>query len=336
MTESRKFASLLFAAACLLAATGRLHAAAASTDLRPDIQHLFDGGHYQDAVNALQPEALEEPQNASVQFWLGRSFYELRDYARSISSFERATAIESNNSEFHDWLGKACGRKAEETGRLSAFSALALARRTHREFETAVQLDRRNLEAQRDLIRFLLNAPGILGGGEERALQQIADLALVDSTEGDLARAEFFAVKKDFDRAGQQYQEILQSKPKRLGICLEAAEYYRDRGDGTGMQHAVDEATMLAPSDRLLEYYRGVARVLTKQDAPDAEKDLRAYLDNVPDSSEAPPHASAHEWLGRLYEDQKLNERAAAEYKAAIALDPRDKDLRDDLKRVEK
>ena len=40
--------------------------------------------------------------------------------------------------------------------------------------------------------------------------------------------------------------------------------------------------------------------------------------------------------LGRLYEDQKLNERATAEYKAAIALDPRDKDLRDDLKRVEK
>lgn len=334
MTVSRTFASLFLAAACLLAASGRSDAA--STSLRPDIQRLFDGGHYQDAVNALQPEAQEEPQNATVQFWLGRSFYELRDYARSISSFERATAIEATNSEFHDWLGKACGRKAEESSGFSAFSALSLARRTHREFETAVQLDRTNLEAQRDLIRFLLNAPGILGGGEDRALQQIADLALVDSTEGDLARAEFFAVKKDFDRANQQYQEILQSKPKRLGICLEAADYYGDRRDATGMQRAVDAASTLAPNDRLLEYYRGVALVLAKQEVPNAEKDLRAYIDNVPDSSEVPSHASAHGWLGRMYEDQKLNERAAAEYKAAIALNPRDKDLRDDLKRVQK
>jgi hypothetical protein len=43
-------------------------------------------------------------------------------------------------------------------------AALSLTRRTHHEFETAVRLNAKNVTGQRDLIAFMANAPGNLGG----------------------------------------------------------------------------------------------------------------------------------------------------------------------------
>jgi TolA-binding protein len=44
----------------------------------------------------------------------------------------------------------------------------------------------------------------------------------------------------------------------------------------------------------------------------------------------------AHEWLGRLHENQGEKESAVQEYKAALQLDPKNKSARESLKRVEK
>ena len=128
------------------------------------------------------------------------------------------------------------------------------------------------------------------------------------------------------------------SKPihRRIGVDFEIAEYYRDRGDGEHMEQAVAKAAALDPSDIRLNYYRGVALVITQQDAAKAEQLLRAYLDAAPDNSELPPRSSAREWLGRLYEEEHKLDSAAEQYQAGLALEPHNKTLREELKRVEK
>jgi tetratricopeptide (TPR) repeat protein len=45
--------------------------------------------------------------------------------------------------------------------------------------------------------------------------------------------------------------------------------------------------------------------------------------------------SSAHEWLGRMYEDQHRFDKAAEEYEAGLNLDPRNKTLRDALKHAQ-
>ncbi len=101
----------------------------------PDkIERLYDSGLYMQAVEALQTAVESNPHDASLHYWLGRCFYELRDYSHAMASLERAIALDPNRSEYHDWLGKACGLKAEETNRFIAFEGLSLAGRTHREF----------------------------------------------------------------------------------------------------------------------------------------------------------------------------------------------------------
>jgi tetratricopeptide (TPR) repeat protein len=307
--------------------------AAVENGLPPEHELLFNAGRYPELVRVLQAAVETQPQSAPLHYWLGRSYYELRDYSRAMSSLERATQLAPDRSEYFDWYGKACGRRAQE---VNPFSAFSLARKTHRAFQTAVRLAPTNVEAQRDLIRYLSNAPGFLGGGEQESLKQIEALSIVDSVDGRLARAEYFVTRKKLDQANAEYEKLLQTDIRRVGVHLEIAEYYRDRGDAARMQSVVDAAVRLAPYDSRLEYFRGVALILAKQNPEDAEKHLRAYLQAVPDSSQVPSHSSAREWLGKLYEAQGKLDQAAAEYQAALTLNPRSDELRKAVQRVRK
>ena len=320
-------ASLIIAPPCVNAAVRELPA---------DIERLYNGGLYRQAAEAITAAIQREPQESSLHYWLGRCFYELRDYNRAVSSLERAIALEPDRSDYHDWLGKSYGRKAEEASRFSPFSSISLAHKTRHEFETAVRLDVNNLEAQRDLIRYLMSAPGIVGGSEPAAEQRVHALSAVNPIEGELAQAELLASRKKFDEANQQYRKVLDLKPDRIGVYFEIAEYYRDRGDARQMSEAVEAGALLAPSDHRLDYYRGIALILGNRNQGEAEKDLHRYLDTVPDNDNVPSHSTTHEWLGKLYDKEGQLDRAAQEYRAALILDPRNKQASEALKALQK
>ena len=301
-----------------------------------DAQSLFDRGQYSQAADLLSAAIAKSPDAPQFHFLLGRSYFEMADYSRAITSLERAVELSNADSQYHDWLGKAYGLRAEETESFMFWSALSYARKAHHEFELSVQLDPHNLVAQRDLIQYLTNAPSFAGGGEDKALKQIDALAQVDPIEAQLAKAQYWVYKKNFEEADKVYQAILSAGPHRIGVFLEVADYYRDREYGAKMQGAVEGAMKLEPSDRRLSYYRGVSDVLNSQRPAEAEQLLRTYLGTMPENSEAPSHASAEEWLGRLFEQEGRSEEAAQEYKASLDLDPHNKSVREALRRVEK
>ena len=336
MRRKKLVGSILITIAALLAMCPARALPQGLEALPPDIKTLYDAGQYRRAAEALKAAIDRNPQAASLHYWLGRCLFEIRDFNHSISSLEDATKLDPGLSAYHDWLGRGFGRKADESSHSNMFSALSLARRTHQEFATAVRLDATNINAQRDLIAFMANAPGSLGGGEGNALAQIRVLSALDPLEGALALADLHAVKKKFEQANQEYQQILKSGPNCIGACLEAADYFRDRGDSEHMEQAVDVAAKIGPSDPRLSYYRGVVLVLEQKDSAAAEYDLRTYLNTVPDNSEVPAHSSAYEWLGKLYENEKKLDLAAEQYQAALSLDPQNKALREALKRVQK
>ena len=329
---AKGFLRALSIALVLLAAPLGSMAVPLDPELPPQYVQLRNSGRYEELAHELQIAIAGDPQSATLHYWLGRSYYELHDYNRAESSLERAAVLAPERSEFHDWLGKASGRKAEQA---NPFSAMGLARKAFHAFQTAVRLAPANIEAQRDLISYLLNAPGILGGGDDAALRQIQALSDVDPVEGMLSRAEYFASRKKYDQAAAEYEKILKNNIRRIGVRFEIADFYRDRGDGARMRAVVDAAASLDPNDPRLEYYRGVALVLDNDDPAAAESHLRTYLQRVPDSSQVPSHASAHFWLGRLQEAHGKTEQAAAEYRVALSIDPHNEQARKALDRLQ-
>jgi tetratricopeptide (TPR) repeat protein len=296
-----------------------------------EAQRAFSGGEYARAAALFKAAIEKDPSDPGPRHWLARCQYELRQYDEAAKSEERAVAIDPGRSEYHQWLGRALGGRAERAGWLTAF---VLARRVGAEFEHAVRLDPHNLRAQRDLIEFYGRAPGIVGGGQAKAWRQAEALAGIAPLEARLARAELWRDQARPDRAEAEYRLVLEARPGLPGPCLEVADFYEQRRDGPRMSEAVEAATAADRGDPQLAYYAGVAAFLLGGRDAEAERLLAKYLDTVPPRSDLPTPAAAREWLGRLYERGGQRAAAAREYQSALALDPDRKGAREALRRL--
>jgi tetratricopeptide (TPR) repeat protein len=298
-----------------------------------EAQHDYNAGRYNRAVDALNSAIAKSPDDASLHFLLGQSYYQLGEFPRASASFERAVQLTPNNSEYRDWLAKSYGRRAEESMFLSA---MTWARKTHREFEIAVELNPENFEARRDLIRYEMNAPGVVGGGDEKAVKHIDALEKIDPIQGQLARGEFFATKKRLPEADEVFAKIVDGNSDQVGVYFEVCDYYRDRPNAEKMGEAIEKAEQIDPNDRRLKFYKGVLLVMQKKSPSEAEMLLKTYIATVPDNSDLPPHAAALEWLGRLHESLGRFSEAAEEYRQSLTLDPHNKGVEEELKRVQR
>lgn len=302
----------------------------AANDVLTEAKQQFDAGHFSAAIDTLQPVIRAGSQDAAVYYWLGRCYFELKNYQQAINAGERSVKLAANNSEYQLWLARAYGRQAD-VGR-SVWMAL----RSKDSLEAAVQSDPNNVAARRDLAEFYIEAPWIVGGSKAKAREQIAAIVAVDPIQGALAQAEYDRKDGHPGRAETELKALLQEKLKTVGEYYEIADFFASHPDPTLEQEAIDGAASIAPSDPRLPYYRGVVLVLQNDKLNEAESYLKAYLARTPDRSDYPPHADARAWLGHVYEKQGKRMDAAQQYQIALQLDPRNQFARQSLTQLRK
>jgi tetratricopeptide (TPR) repeat protein len=198
-----------------------------------------------------------------------------------------------------------------------------------------VRLNPRNFPAQYDLIEFYVQAPGIVGGGEDKARRQVEALAALDEAEGHVARGKYWMNRKKPELAEQEYRQVLAAQPHRASPYLGVAEFYMQRKDAAKMEEALEAARRIEPSNRELSYFCGVVRVLAGNRLDEAEQCLKTYLATTPPRSDLPSNGDAQEWLGWLYEREGKCQQALEQYRQAIQLDPRSKSPREAARRLQ-
>jgi tetratricopeptide (TPR) repeat protein len=295
---------------------------------------LFDAGQFKEGETLLRAEISKTPSDPALHYWLGKCAFELYDDDLAYTSAEKAVEFDPKNSDYHYFLGTASGYKAEHS---NWFSGLSLARKAQHEFLTAVQLNPNNLEAQRDLISYYIAAPGIAGGGDEKAEVQITELDVAHPVPARLARMELFENRKKFTEATNEAKGVISVRPRLVKSYLEVAEYFVNREDPANIRAAVAAIPRGLPADYHVDYYVAVANVLAGENLPEAQKALDAYLVRQP-----PPRredhvtlGDVHSWLGRYYE--KLGQSAAAitECRAALKLEPKNRYAHECLRRID-
>jgi tetratricopeptide (TPR) repeat protein len=317
----------------LLAGTVGISATVKRSEAFETGRRAYENGDYGKAVLELQAAAAKEPQNGEIQLLLTKSYLELQERDAAIASAEKAVAIDPKSSVYHEWLGRAYGEKADHS---SMFTAPGLARKTHREFEIAVQLDDKNFAARQALIEFDCAAPGLVGGGEEKAKPEIEKLQSMDAAEWHYALGNCRRQKKDFADADREFKLALESHPKSAELIFDIGDYAVRRGQAERLMEVAALGAKVTPSDPRGMFYLAVGLILKNEKQEEAERLLREYLQKAPKRSGYPRYAVAHEWLGRLYENKGEKESAVKEYQAALQLDPKNKSARESLKRVEK
>jgi tetratricopeptide (TPR) repeat protein len=304
---------------------------AADGDLT-NAQRAYEASDYNKAIQILQDAAEKNPRDAEINLLLAKSHFELRQYDAAASNAEKALAIAPDNSVYHEWLGRSLGEKASLA---SWLSALSLAKKAQQEFETSIKLDAHNFSAYQALIEYDCAAPGIAGGGEEKAQPKIGELAAMDAGEGHYAAGNCRRQKKDYVAADAEFDKAL-ATAKSPSLIYDIGDYAAKRGQPDRLLTVVDAGQKAAPRDVREKFYRAAALILKKEKPEEADRLLREYLKTAPVRTSYPHPAAVHEWLGKLAENKNDRDTARREYETSLRLDPKNKPVQEALKRLGK
>jgi tetratricopeptide (TPR) repeat protein len=314
----------------LITILGFLPSLARAADLTPTTAsaELLSAGRVDDAIESLQKQIQQSGASAQAYNLLCRAYYMLGDWDRGIHACEQASKLDPQAGVFQLWLGRAYGEKAD---RSSMFSAARLAKKVRESFERAVALDPSNWKARADLAKFYVEAPGVMGGGKEKALQEAAVIAPLNPATAHWVAAQVAEKNKDFTTAEKEYRTAIVASKSGARAWDDLAGFLRKSNRLEEMEQAIThlETARLDEPDALMD---GAQMLLeTGRDFPLAERLLHRYLSS-PD--EAGPAFKAHDMLGQLLEKQGNRQAAASEYRAALELAHGYAQAQQDLNRV--
>lgn len=263
--------------------------AGAAADL-DQANRLFQRTEYAGAIAILSKA---EPKTAAVYELTGRSYFMSGDFKRAAEAFEKAAALEPENSDYHLWLGRAYGRRAETS---NMFVAPGLASKARRCFERAVDLNPKNLEAINDLFEYYLEAPGFLGGGMDKATELSRRIEQLDPVEYHYAQAKIAEEKKQYQQAEQQLRRAAELAPRQIGRVLDLAKILYKQGKIQEGEAAFAQADQLAPNSPKVMFARANTYIKAKRNLEAARTLLNKYLkaDLTPDD---PPREEARKLL---------------------------------------
>lgn len=250
----------------------------------------YEGTRYGEAVALLKATAGRDPEALVL---LGKSCYRLEDYKQATDYLEQAVAAAPFNAEYHLWLGRAYGGRADTS---SFLTAPGYASKARRHFERAVELAPENMDALDDLFEYYLEAPGFLGGGLDKAAALAARMEKLNPAEFLWAQATLAEKRKEFATAEQQLRRAAELAPQQVGRFIDLAKFFARLGRSQECESAFQQAAAVAPDSPKLLFAQAAVYVNAGRHLDLARDLLRRYLQS-PLTPDDPPRREAERLL---------------------------------------
>jgi hypothetical protein len=217
-----------------------LSAAAADSTLSA----LIDAGHWKRARPIAEQRYQANPNDAEAAYLLSEVKIAFGDLEGALALAEKAVALAPKDSRFHRQLADACGLTAEKA---SLFSKAHWARRMREEAETSASLDPKNLDARFDLLEFYIQAPRLMGGGQDKARAMADEIARIDPVSGFQAQARLAREHKDVTKEQEEWANAAAAHPTSYDTLIAIANFYLRPQAGDGGPHL--DAAPGSPAD---------------------------------------------------------------------------------------
>ncbi len=264
--------------------------ASASQDLLDRAKELYQRTDYKASLQVL---ATDTAPSAATHSLIGKNYFMLGEWKQATESFEQAVALAPTNAEFALWLGRTYGRRAETSNWMAAGFHAAKARQY---LEKAVALSPHYNEALNDLFAYYLEAPGILGGGLDKAEAIALRIGERSPAEYHFAEAQLAEKRRDYPAAEQHLRHAMDLAPHEVGRVIDLATFLARHGRMEESDTVFAQAEKLAPNDPRIAFAHAKIDVEHKRSLEEARHLLKRYLESniTPDD---PPKQSAEKLL---------------------------------------
>jgi tetratricopeptide (TPR) repeat protein len=246
-----------------------------------------------------------------------RVHYAEQVWDQAVTECQQAVKLDAQNSVDHDWLGRAVGAKASHASFLSAYG---LGKQARTEFETAVKLNPKYVDALVDVGNFYQQAPSIVGGGVDKAQAIATQLDTVNSAQAQLLRANIAEGQKDYVTAEKEFKAAIAASAHPAEEWTNLASFYEHRSRWTDFDSAIQSCETAAEKDPGigLAFYDGAGVLIdAKRNPALAAKLLGEYIASS-SKTEDGPLFEAHVRLATL--KKQLGDVAGAKQEQAAAL----------------
>ena len=169
---------------------------------------LFEEHRFEKAeVHLAQARALD-PGAPEVHFQSGLNSMGLRQLERAESELATALELEPENARYVLGMAKVIGKQL--TIMEDSFAKLGLASRGKNLIEHAIALDGELLDARLAKLLFCMMAPAILGGGIDRAREQVLEISRVDPAIGLFAEGWLAEQQEQWESTEAHYRGSLE------------------------------------------------------------------------------------------------------------------------------
>lgn len=302
---------------CALSAVRSPDLASMPRESADAVRAALNRGQADEALQKIDVALKADPNDAEALNFRCRVYYAEDLWDEAIGACERAVQIAPGNSNYHLWLGRAYGGKAQQ---LTLMAAYRIAKLLRAEFETAASLDPKNGEALSDLGQFYAQAPAIVGGGygkAEAVARQLDGFSPVRALE---LRAQIAEEKKDYGTAEKELREKISVSHSAAQSWMDLGSFYERRQRWDEMLAALQSGAVAAGHDHGSPLADGGAILMAAGREPRlAIEWMRSYLASNALSEEAPAFV-VHARIGTLLKQLGDAPGAQKEFDAARAL----------------
>jgi tetratricopeptide (TPR) repeat protein len=245
--------------------------------------------------------------------------------------FDAAAKGNPGSSAAYLWVGNIAGQQMRMTTNMPNKVKIAPAIRDA--YVKAIALDGANIDAREGLMQYLLDAPAILGGDKAKAGEQAAAIARLNPFRGLSAQIAVASSGNDRPAVEKLLQQATTQFPDSvIGWANLSAMQADDHRPADAFATITRWQTRRThPMFALFSIGRTAA--VTGEQLDRGVLALQQYLRGQRSPND-PPLANAHFRLAQIYEKQKKNVEAKAEYQLAVKLNPSLRDAQLALERL--
>ena len=306
--------TLLTASAMHLAVGAAIACAQSPDSIVSRATRLFETGDSPAAVALLAPIG----ETAQAALLLGRIAWQGGDYKEAGQRFDKAIALAPQRADPHVWRARTYLQELQSVNFLRKGSIAGKARG---HLEKAITLEPENFDAQEALTEYYMEAPGIAGGGIDKARAQAATAKRLSPVRGALLVARVETKDKNAAATEAEYRWVTSTFPDSVSGWAALSSWYQDQKRWTEAFEIIDTRLRGNPSDNNFLYQLGRAASLSGTRLDAGEAALRKYL--ARENARPVFDSSVHYRLGSILEQRGNRAGARDEYLLASKVDPR-------------
>lgn len=290
---------------------------------------LFRASDWAAAKAEFSAAVKRNDKDARAHYYLGRLALVDDDADAAVDHLEEALKLDDNVADYHVWFAKA---HMQQGATASPMKQPFIARRVKSEYERAVALDGKSVDARDGLVDFYAMAPEMMGGGMDKAREQADAIAKLDAMRGHFAAGRIAVRAKDGPTAERELNAAIAAAPDTLRLYTALANWYVAEKAWPNAFATFDRYLKTHPNDLQGAYGIGRVAALSGQMLERGEQSLRAYIKKPPKEAAPPTISLAYLRLGQILEQQGKTADAHSAFEQAVKLDPHNDDAKKALK----